>query len=107
MLDVHILTLPTSRAAWLDQCIDSVRVAAGRAGYPVHVHIVPGTPGHLGRSRADAYAAGTQPYVTHVDHDDYVMSDAFASLADALRDRSRAVRADVQGHPDALRHLAR
>lgn len=80
MLDVHILTLPDTRRDWQRQCIQSVQAAAQRAGYPVHVHVVPGVPGHLGQARAVGYEAGSAPWKCYVDDDDYVLPEAFEVL---------------------------
>lgn len=80
MLDVHILTLPDTRRDWQEQCIASVNLAASLAGYPVHVHVVPGIEGHLGQSRAAGYAAGTAPWKCYADDDDYVLPRAFEVL---------------------------
>lgn len=83
-LDVHILTLPDTPADWQRQCIDSVRDAAGRAGYPVHVHIVPGIQGHLGAARAAGYSAGSAPWKCYADDDDLVLPEAFEVLGPCL-----------------------
>ncbi len=80
MLDVHILTMPDTRRDWQDQCIASVELAASLADYPVHVHVMPGVPGHIGRARANGYAAGSAPWKTYVDEDDYVRPNAFKVL---------------------------
>ena len=84
MLDVHILTLPGLPQEWVDQRRASIAVAVERAGYPVAVHEIAGEPGHLGRSRRRGYAAGTHPYVTHVDHDDFIHPEAFSAIAEHL-----------------------
>lgn len=84
MLDVHILTLPDTRPEWQAEAIESTRKAAACAGFPVHVHIVPGIPGHLGRARAAGYAAGAAPWKAYVDDDDFVLPDAFQKLAPYL-----------------------
>jgi hypothetical protein len=85
MLDVHILTLPTSNREWFDQCVDSVMNAADRAGFPVDVHIVSGVLGHIGKGRAEGYALGHHPYVTFVDDDDFIICNAFIQMRNALR----------------------
>lgn len=84
MLDVHVLTLQGVPQAWIDQRRASIEEAVANAGYPVVVHEIKGISGHLGRSRKAGYALGVHPYVTHVDHDDYVTPDAFAALATVL-----------------------
>jgi hypothetical protein len=85
MLDVHILTLPTSNSDWFNQCVESVMDAADLAGFPVDVHVVPGFLGHIGKGRAEAYALGRNAYVTCVDDDDYVLPNAFLQMQNALR----------------------
>ena len=84
MLDVHILTLPDTRADWQQQCIASVELAASLSDVPVHVHVVPGVRGHLGRARAAGYAAGSAPWKCYADDDDYVLPEAFERLAPYL-----------------------
>lgn len=84
MIDLHILTLSDSRADWRDRCVASVLDAAARAGYPVHVHVVPGIDGHLGLARARGYAVGSAPWKCYVDDDDYVLPGAFKALAPHL-----------------------
>lgn len=90
MIDCHILIHPDTRADWVTQCLDSVYLAADRAGYPVAVHPVriadacPQALGHIGRGRAYGYSLGVHPYVTSVDDDDWIEPWAFAALADAL-----------------------
>ena len=91
MLDVHVLTLPGLPAEWIEQRRASLNSAVEMAGFPVFVHEVDGIPGHLGRSRRKGYSVGVQPYVTHVDHDDYVREDAFKVLFPALIDGVTAV----------------
>jgi hypothetical protein len=73
------------------QCLDSVFEARDRAGYPVTVRVVDGVPGHIGKARAAGYALGTEPYVTCVDDDDYVLPDAFAQMIDVLRTGAAAI----------------
>lgn len=91
MLDVHVLTLPTSRPDWLSQCVDSVYEAAKAADFPVGVHLVDGDIGHIGRGRARGYAMGDHPYVTYVDHDDYLLPNAFAVLGESMRSGAESV----------------
>ena len=81
MLDCHIIVSPSTPPAWLQQCLDSVHEAADRAGFPVAVHLADYVAGHVGQARAAGYALGDQPYVTYVDDDDYVMPEAFATMA--------------------------
>lgn len=92
MLDVHVLIHPDTRADWVAQCLESVESATANAGYPVAVHPVRvDADGHIGRSRASAYALGSHPYVTNVDDDDWIEPDAFAVLADALQTDAPAI----------------
>lgn len=85
MLDVHVIVSHDTRPEWVAQCLESVAVAASRAGYPVAIHRIEGVPGHIGRARAAGFAAGEHSNCTFVDDDDYVAPEAFASLAPALR----------------------
>jgi hypothetical protein len=91
MLDCHIIVSADTPRAWVTQCLDSVFEARDRAGYPVTVRIVDGVPGHIGKARAAGYALGTEPYVTCVDDDDYMLPDAFAQMIDALRTGAPAI----------------
>lgn len=80
MLDVHVLTLPSTRPDWQRQCLESVHAAAALAGDAVKVHVIPGVPGNLGKARADGYAAGTAPWKCYADDDDVVLPHAFTTL---------------------------
>lgn len=91
MLDVHIIINPRTRRDWLRECLDSVQEAKRQAGFTVHVHHTAFTEGHIGRSRAIGYAMGSQPYVTCVDDDDYVLPHAFEQMRQALQDGAEAV----------------
>lgn len=91
MLDVHILTLPDTRRNWQEQCIASVELAASLTDIPVHIHVIPGIQGHLGRARAAGYAAGTAPWKCYADDDDYVLPGAFKALAAHLTSDVAAV----------------
>lgn len=115
MLDVHVLTLPGLPEEWIKQRRDSIDAAVSAAGFPVYVHEVDGIDGHLGKSRRKGYAEGAQPYVTHVDHDDWVREDAFAILLPHMEAGARAITtgevqvmsggSEVPAH-DARHHLA-
>jgi glycosyltransferase involved in cell wall biosynthesis len=83
MLDVHVLT-GSAPKAWLDQCLASIFEARGKAPFRVDVHVLAGEAGHIGRGRAAGYAMGTQPYVTFVDDDDYLLPDAFSAMNPAI-----------------------
>lgn len=80
MLDIHVLILPGLPEEWIQQRRDALNAAVASAGFPVFVHEVEGIPDHLGASRKLGYSQGDQPYVTHVDHDDYVLPNAFSVL---------------------------
>ena len=91
MLDVHVLLMDYTPSEQHDQCRESIRVAIENADFPVEVHYLPGIYGHLGRARERGYRLGTHPYVTHVDDDDYVHSNAFRALKSYLEDGVDAV----------------
>ena len=84
MLDVHVLTMPTTRPAWAAQRRASIDGAIAAAGFPVVLHEIPGVVGHIGKGRAAGYALGVQPYVTYVDDDDWLEPGAFSALHTAL-----------------------
>lgn len=91
MLDVHVLMLDSVSEEYHRQCRESLDVAVAKAGFPVHVHYVPGILGHLGIARWRGYTQGSAPYVTHVDDDDYVDPQAFAKLRPFLEKGAAAV----------------
>lgn len=91
MLDVHIAVSADRPEDWVTQCVASVTAAAARAGYPVHIHVIDAVPEHIGRARRNGFARGAADYVTCVDDDDYVLTDAFACLKTALAKRPAAV----------------
>lgn len=83
-LDLHILILPQTNPDWVQQCLRSVREAVAFAGFPVAVHALPATYGHVGRERARGYAQGSAPYVTQVDEDDFITVHALEILREHL-----------------------
>lgn len=91
MLDVHVLLSPDTRADWQRQCLTSLTLAIGRAGYPVTLHKIDAVAGHIGQGRAKGYACGDHPWVACVDDDDVVFPDALANLAQGFRDGVAAV----------------
>lgn len=91
MLDVHINVMEATKPEWVGQCIQTVQAAAERATFPVAVHVFPGVPGHVGLARQRGYSAGSHPYVTFVDDDDFVLPDAFEVLRAALEQGPDAV----------------
>lgn len=113
-LDVHILVMPYTPKDVVSRCLDSVNTAASQAGFPVNVHVLDGEYGHLGRSRKRGYSLGDAKYVTHVDDDDWVDSDAFSELAEHLKRGVQAVttgeRIHIDGRskecPESRHHLA-
>jgi len=114
MLDVHVLVMAYTPAEIVAQCRASIEASAAQAGYPVAVHFLPGVVGHLGRARANGYAMGSYPYVTHVDDDDWLEPEAFAALADFLANGVEAVTtgenhvhaAGTVPAPESRHHLA-
>lgn len=112
MLDVHVLT-GSAPKSWLDQCLASIFEARSKAPFRVDVHVLAGEVGHIGRGRAAGYAMGTQPYVTFVDDDDYLMPEAFSCMAEALSKSPRAIftremclQNGILGKTDRRHHLA-
>lgn len=67
-----------------------------RSPYPVHVHVVPWVKGHIGKARANGYAQGSQPFVTYVDDDDYVLPHAFSAMSKAIESGADAIFPDEQ-----------
>lgn len=114
MLDVHVLVMDYTPVEWVDRCRASIDVAASHAGFPVASHFIPGILGHLGHARDAGYSAGSHPYVTHVDDDDWIEPEAFACLAehiragvDAITTGENLVHASaVVPAPDSRHHLA-
>lgn len=90
-VDLHILLSEDGDLDWRKQALDSIDVAVARAPFPVHVHVLPAVPGHLGQARTLGYSQGTAPYVTYADDDDYLLPEAFEVVADALSQRPLAV----------------
>jgi hypothetical protein len=90
MIDIHVL-LHHSNAEWDTQNHSTIDRAINLAPFPVVLHRLPGENGHIGRGRARGYALGTQPYVTYVDHDDYLLPDALAALWPALQQAPDAI----------------
>lgn len=113
-LDVHILVMSYTPHDVVNRCLDSVNNAAVQAGFPVNVHVLDGEYGHLGRSRKRGYSLGDSKYVTHVDDDDWVDSDAFYVLASHLNAGAEAVTTGERLHvrglskdtPESRHHLA-
>lgn len=79
-LDIHVATIPTVSTVWLNQCIESIELAMGLCEYPVKLHVFDGVIDHIGKTRKLGYSKGNHDYVTFVDCDDYVLSNAFNNL---------------------------
>lgn len=90
MLDLHVLKHHKNRE-WDTINRSSISEAVRAAPFDVSVHYLDGEEGHIGRSRARGYMRGFHPYVTYVDHDDYLLSDALAALWPALQQSPCAV----------------
>lgn len=90
MLDLHVL-LHHHNAEWNTQCRSTITMAVHNAPFAVEVHYLEGEHGHIGRGRARGYALGTNPYVTYVDHDDYLLPDALQALWPALQQSPDAI----------------
>ena len=88
MLDVHILTLNSTKPEYLQQALDSIEIAKSRCSIPVNVFVVEGVPNHLGRSRKKGYSYGTGAYVTHVDHDDWIHENALLYIERVIEQQS-------------------
>lgn len=80
MLDVHIMVMSYTPKHVVERCLSSVRTAAKKAPFPVHIHELQGEFGHLGAQRKRGYSQGEAPYVTSVDDDDWIEPNAFAAL---------------------------
>lgn len=80
MIDVHTILLGDENPEWLAQMVQSL------AGEPVSLHIVRGEFGHIGRGRAEGFVRGSNPYVTYVDPDDWVLPGAFSACLAALEE---------------------
>ena len=84
-VDLHILTIATTRPDWLDQAVASV------AGHPVNLRIIDNTGRITGAGRAQAYRESTAEFVACLDDDDALLPGAIESCIAAL-----------DAHPTAL-----
>lgn len=84
-LDVHIALIDSVSKEWVNQCIESVNIAAKNAEYEVNVHIFDGIVDHIGKARQLGYSFGSANYMTYVDCDDYILPNAFSCLHDSLK----------------------
>lgn len=91
MLDVHVLELGTLPEEWVVKRRQSIEEAVKLAGFQVNVWEVPGIAGHLGKAREYGYSHGEAPYVTYVDHDDYLLKNAFSVLKPHLEGGARSI----------------
>lgn len=89
MLDVHILNY-NPHPKWWPQCLESVKVAIGEAGYKIDLHILPGSS-DFGAARGEGFSKGVNQYATYVDNDDYVLPNAFKCLHASLLKNPDAV----------------
>lgn len=99
MIDVHVITLPTTNRQWLEHCLDSL------ADEPVTVHMVDGVVGNIGVGRSRGFSMGDHPYVSFVDPDDWVLEGCFEACIQALLENpdagmayTREVLADSEGN---------
>lgn len=90
-LDIHVLTLPSTKKVWLDQALASIEVARAKSGLDVNVYVVEGVKDHIGLARKKGYSLGSAEYVTHVDHDDWIHEDALAEVEKALASKPDGV----------------
>jgi hypothetical protein len=89
MLDVHVIVSENTPPEWVRQCASSIRLAVSCTPFPVAIHHISGTLGHIGKPRAEGYAQGEYPYVTFVDDDDYVLPHIFRQMENTLREGIR------------------
>lgn len=76
--DVHMLTLPSSRADWMACALADMR------DEPASIHIVRGTDGHIGQGRAHGFALGCEPYLSFIDPDDRYPAGGLRKCLSAL-----------------------
>lgn len=84
VIDVHVLLLPDTNPVWWQECRETLRAE------PVHLHLVEGIEGHIGKGRARGFDLGTTPYVSCVDPDDLVIPGAFEACLQALENHPEA-----------------
>lgn len=82
--DVHVLTIGRSQK-WFDQCLSSLDKE------PVNIHVIKGTPGHIGLGRYKGFSSGTAEFVSFVDDDDYVDPGAFEHCYNILDENPNTV----------------
>lgn len=80
MIDVHVLTYSGTVQPWLDQCLESLSREPN-----LTVHVVQGDEGNVGAGRARGYRLGTNPYVSYVDSDDYILPGAIDACLFGLK----------------------
>lgn len=85
MLDTHILVSEHTPLATSSRCLESVLQAIDATDFNVRIHLVSAIDGHIGRGRKIGFSRGVYPYVTYVDDDDYVDSDHFQIMGEAMR----------------------
>lgn len=84
MLDIITTVSDHTPVAWVQESLQSVRIAAEHAGFPVNLITVPGVPGHIGQAMMNGMAQATSEYVAWVDDDDFVLPNAFRCLRQHL-----------------------
>ena len=77
-VDLHILTIATTRPDWLEQAVASV------AGQPVNLRIIDNTGQRTGIGRAQAYRESTAEFVACLDPDDALMPGAIEACVAVL-----------------------
>lgn len=78
-LDAVVICSEDTPSHFVRPSIDSVEVAAARAGN-VNVVVSKGVPGHIGNARRNALDLCKSEYVCFVDDDDLVLPNAFTCL---------------------------
>jgi glycosyltransferase involved in cell wall biosynthesis len=78
-IDVHILT-PNNyyRMDWYDQCISSL------SNHPINIHHLNSVDGDIRQARQHGFAAGSAPYVSFVDVDDYINEGSYEACLDVF-----------------------
>ena len=75
--DVHVIVDET-HTEFHQQCLDSLK------DEPINLHLIPGTPGHIGVGRYAGFSAGSAEFVSFVDDDDYIIPGIFQKCYDVL-----------------------
>lgn len=75
IVDCHIPFMPDENLQWLEEAVASCEACGYR------VHVVPGTPHHLGKTRIYGFRMGKSEFVTYCDSDD-LLDAGFTSSVD-------------------------